>query len=154
MEACVLHSETHSIFLTLVAESGLAFIWLACYLLLIPVFSSVTFAPHICVSHFTDCSYFCPRHRSGEMSSSSQGYSWPAWKETCFPPGCLTLGISGTSATQPRPVSSLPPGTLSRPVSDLAISRQSFATFTEYLLCARYQRYRRDQNMKVITLTQ
>lgn len=40
-------------------------LWLACYLLLIPVFASVTFAPHICVSNFTDCSYFCSFSREG-----------------------------------------------------------------------------------------
>lgn len=45
-------------------------LWLACYLLLIPVFASVTFAPHICVSHFTDCAISALSAEKAEKPSS------------------------------------------------------------------------------------
>lgn len=74
-------------------------LWLACYLLLIPVFASVTFAPPTSVfltSQIIAISVLSVE--KGEMPSSSQGSSWLDWKEMGFPQALLlfTLGVSVT----------------------------------------------------------
>lgn len=99
-------------------------------------------SPHLCFS----------LHRLQLLSGYRKDKSLPLLKVTGgwtgrkrASPGlscCLTLRISITSATVSRPVSSLLPIILSRPVTDLTISQQTFAVFSERLLCARCQRYR------------
>lgn len=119
-------------------------VWLACYLLLIPVFSSVTFAPPICVSQFTDHSYFCSLSTEGmrclplpKVTADWTGRKCASPTLSCW----LTLGISITWATHSRPVSSLSNHTLCSFGDIMGANEDELTNGTVYDVWVREARY-------------